>query len=243
MGKINAVLFDCWDTVIHYQESKKNKGIELLLDVCENPKKVKKAELVECFRNLMVDYYRISNDFDVRFLSLFRYLCASNGLIPKIPYEEIERLYNQHIVPTPVKNLDKVLSFLEDNKVKVGVCSNTIHSEEDTRAFLAACWPSMPFDFVMTSSTYAVKKPSGRFFEIGAKLAGTTNDKVVYVGDNFYADVFGSWCAFYEKSIWFNPYRRSRDLYYRAHPEMSDNIEYREISDYLELIPILRELL
>lgn len=39
------------------------------------------------------------------------------------------------------------------------------------------------------------QKPNPRFFEIGAKLAGSKNEETIYIGDNFYADVYGSWLS------------------------------------------------
>lgn len=243
MAKLKTVLFDCWDTVIHYNETDKNKGITLLLDVCDNPDNIKSDQLESDYHALMHEYYKKCNDFDLRFIALFRYICVSHNLKPRISYEEIEKLYNQHLVPTPVENLRPLLNFLKQNNIKVGVCSNTIHSEEHTVDFIKQCWPDMPFDFVMASSTYGVKKPNPRFFEIGAKLAGSKNEETIYIGDNFYADVYGSWLSGFMKSIWLNQKHKNKKDYYLYHPEMSDEIEYTEIDDYLKLIPILEKMI
>lgn len=243
MAKITAVLFDCWDTVIHYNETDRYKGIDLLLDVCDNPDNVKPQKLIKDFNELMNEYYAQCNSYDLRFTALFRYLCLTHNLKPRIPFEEIERLYNKHIEPYPCENLDKVLAFLKDKNITFGVCSNTIHSKEDTEQFIRQVWPSMPFSFVMASSTYGVKKPNPRFFEVGARLAHSKNEDTIYIGDNFYADVYGSWVANYRKSIWYNSFHRDISWFYRAHPEMPiENIEYTEINDYAELLPILEEL-
>lgn len=243
MAKITAVLFDCWDTVIHYQETDKFKGIDLLLDVCDNPNNVKSEELKRDFQELMTEYYRQCNAFDLRFTALFRYLCLTHDLTPRITFEEIEKLYNKHIEPYQCDNLDKVISFLKKKRITFGVCSNTIHSKEDTVDFIKQVWPSMPFNFVMASSTYGVKKPNPRFFEVGAKLAHSKKENTMYIGDNFYADVYGSWLADYGKSIWYNSFNKDIARFYRAHPEMPlENIEYTEIHDYNELLPILEEL-
>lgn len=243
MAKINAVIFDCWSTVIHYHENEETPGIELLLDVCDNPDHVQAKQIQDFFHNLMDEYYLRMNDFDVRFTAIFNYVCKANNLTPRVSLEEIEDMYERHLSPTPVENLDKVISFLKSKGITIGVCSNTIHSEEHTKEFIKSCWPDMPFDFVMASSNYAVKKPNKRFFDLGAKLAGTTNDKAIYVGDDFFHDVYGSYEAGYAKSIWYNPYGRTKSFYTERYPYMNPDVKHKEIKDYLELVEILKGLI
>lgn len=242
MKDIDAVIFDCWDTVIHHNVSDTYKGIELLLDVCDNPTNVTKEQLLEDYHLLLNEYYKNCNSYDLRFTALFRYICLSHHLTPRISIDEIEHLFTLHIVPTPMENLDKLIKFLKENNVKIGVCSNTIFSQEQTRKFINSCWPDEPFDFIMASSEYGTKKPNPRFYEVGTLLANSSKNKTIYVGDNFYADVYGSWLAGYKKSIWLNQKHRPKSDYYILHPEMPDNIEYSEIDDYTQLIDILREM-
>lgn len=241
MSKINAVIFDCWDTVINYHETDAYKGIDLLLDISENPNNVTKEELEEDYHKLMHEYYKECNSFDLSFTALFRYICLTHNLKPNVPFEKIEDLYDLHLDPTPVETLKEFLDFLKENNITKGVCSNTIHSEENTIKFVKSCWPTMPFDFIMASSKYGVKKPNPRFFEVGTILANSKKEETIYIGDNFYADVYGSWLAGYKKSIWFNQRHRNKADFYKLHPEMPDNIDYIEIDNYLDLIKILKE--
>lgn len=242
MKKIDAVIFDCWDTVIYYRESETYKGIEFLLDVCDNPMGVTKEQLIEDYHELMHEYYLNCNSYDLRFTALFRYICLSHHLTPKFSFEELEKMFSRHMAPTPAKDLDKLLAYLKANGIKVGVCSNTIYSQEQTKAFIDSCWPENTFDFIMASSYYGTKKPNPRFYEVGTLLAQTSKDKTMYVGDNFYADVYGSWLAGYKKSIWLNEKHRPKSDFYKVHPEMPDDIDYLEVSGYAELLDRLKEM-
>ncbi len=240
MSKASFVLFDCWDTVITYRVSNPQWMAERLLDNCDNTENRSAQEITEFFFNLMDEYYRTMNDFDSSIGPLLNYLCIAMGLKPKMSIDRLQsEVLEGQYEPEPLPGLKDIMDFLDRHGIGYAVASNTVYGAQGTKAHIDGCYPNNHLAFVMASSEVAVKKPNPRFFQTAAKIAGKKPADCIYIGDNFFADVFGSQRSGFHASVWYN--RRDEYPPFEYHHEIPTTLKYYEIHEYHELLPILEK--
>jgi len=115
----------------------------------------------------------------------------------------------------PLPGAKELLSLLGEHGFRLGLCSNW---ESDIGPYLEQA--ELPkFDVVVTSAMEGARKPHRAPFCAAATRLGLRPDEVIFVGDNWYADIAGSLRAGMTP-IWIRNGRPSRDM-----PELVSEFE------------------
>lgn len=135
---------------------------------------------------------------------------------------------------------DKMLDFLNENKIRTAVISNLVWSGEALAERINRLLPNNRFEFIIASSDYMYRKPSRVLFDIALKKAGLPADSVWYCGNSIAADVYGAHGAgiypvhYDDRSVGV-PSSSGADN--SAPPDF----DYLHIHDWRELIDILKK--
>lgn len=227
---IKYVFFDCWSTIIEYIEKEENGDMKLLYPYINEKDTITVEQLVKMLKDIYKVYYA-QNQWDISAQSLLALLIESNGLSLSISYKEAEDIICKNFGPTPVPYIDTFLEYLEKKGIKCSVLSNTTLSNENTAKFINNVIPNNHFEFIVASSRVGAKKPNPLFFKVGLAKVGVKPEEVIYIGDNFIADCYGSYLAGM-KPLWFNRDKKS------PHPDYHPQ-DYIEFDSYLDLIDMI----
>lgn len=238
MYKPKFIIFDCWGTLISYKIKAPYHLSEHLLKYCDNPKNHSKEEIQEFIGQFFHDYYTNENEFEVSINSILKYVCINLDLFPKIPMNMLIRLtYGTQYNPEPVEKIKKFIAFLDKNEIEYAVLSNTVFNSKFTQKYIEKVLNIKSFKFVLASSEVGVKKPSERFFLTGCKYACISPSECMYIGDNFYADVYGSYKAGFYDSVWLN--LEKKEIPFDKHPEIPKDIDFINAQSYDDVIQYL----
>jgi len=242
MNKLKFILFDCWGTLITYSVKSPYFLHEHILKYCDNPDHITKEQLKEFISNFFNDYYMNENKYESSIYGIVNYICLFNNLKPKVTIKQLVDLsFGQQYNPVPVENIKKFLSFLDSNGIGYGVCSNTVFDSQFTKKYIVNTLGMDNFQFVLASSDVAVKKPNKMFFHTGAKLAGYKPNECIYIGDNFYADVFGSYNSDFFNSIWIN--LENNEIPFEKHPDIPKDISFLNAHSYDDVIEYIKGII
>ncbi len=146
---------------------------------------------------------------------------------------------------------DKMLDFLNENKIRTAVISNIGWSGEALAERINRLLPDNKFEFIIASSDYMYRKPSRVLFDIALNKAELTADKVWYCGDSIAADVFGAHGAGIYPVLYDDiSLDVERHHFGGARYALTDagadnstlpNFDYLHIHDWRELIDILKK--
>lgn len=146
---------------------------------------------------------------------------------------------------------DKMLDFLNENKIRTSVISNIGWSGEALTERINRLLPNNKFEFIIASSDYMYRKPSRVLFDIALNKAGLTADKVWYCGDSIAADVFGAHGAgiypvlYDDRSVGVERHHfggaRNALTDTGADNSALPDFDYLHIHDWRELIDILKK--
>lgn len=115
------------------------------------------------------------------------------GLESSLPLPEVEILLMENACPShPHDGTAEMLDFLRGQGVRTGVISNIGWSGNALSHRLGRLFPGQPFEFVLASSEYGIRKPDPLLFQIALRRAGLPSEKTWYCGDNFTFDVRGA---------------------------------------------------
>ena len=230
---LKAVLFDFWDTVVISEFSNEAANCGCFEYVTKNPNGVTGHQVTQAYKQYF-DELRAQNPIngpEFVFEQLNTIIDQRLGLTYGISYLEREYVFikkghsNLRIPP----NLEKLLAYLKAHNYRIGIVSNTImHSATQIRV-LKELYHPYPFEFVVSSSETVWRKPDVRIFEVALKKLGLKADEVLFVGDNFEADVEGSLAA------GMQPVYYNRKEIPATHP-----VKCLEIHDYQELLTYLQ---
>lgn len=88
--------------------------------------------------------------------------------------------------------VSKTLQTLREAGFTVGVVSNrTLPCQEECETLGLLKY----FDFAYVAAEVEAWKPDPRIFDRALELANSAPERIVYVGDNYYADIEGAWNA------------------------------------------------
>lgn len=134
---------------------------------------------------------------------------------------------------------DKMLDFLNENKIRTAVISNLAWSGEALTERINRLLPNNKFEFIIVSSDYMYRKPSRVLFDIALNKAGLTADKVWYCGNSIAADVFGAHGAGIYPVLYDD---RSFGTGTGVDNSVLPDFDYLHIHDWREFIDILEKL-
>lgn len=239
MYKPKFIIFDCWGTLISYSIKDPYHLSEHLLKYCDNPMNHTKEEIQNFIGDFFQQYYTNENQFEVSINQILKYICLNLDLYPRIRISTLVKLtYGTQYNPKPVEKIKEFLSFLDKNEIEYAVLSNTVFDSKFTQRYIEKVLKVKSFKFILASSDVAVKKPSEKFFLTGCKYASMSPSDCMYIGDNFYADVYGSYNAGFYDSVWIN--LDNKEIPFDKHLEIPKDIQFINAHSYDDVIEYLK---
>ena len=115
------------------------------------------------------------------------------GLTFDLPLNELEKLLWTAACPGEVMpGVQEMLAELRTRGIRTGVISNLGWSGEALADRLHRLLPGHAFEFVISSSDVAVRKPNPLIFQAALSRAGLSAEEVWFCGDQIDADIFGA---------------------------------------------------
>jgi len=191
-----AVLFDYGHTLALEETFHSLAGYEaLLLRASGNPLGISAAEAAEynseMFGYLMDNAHPINLEMHHRIF--FRALFEKFRITFDISPLEQELIYWENASPIkPMPGAVEVIDCLNDKGIPTGVVSNMSFSGEALHQRIRSILPRERFRFVMASSDYGWRKPSGFLFAAAAANIGQKPENIWFCGDNTQADIIGA---------------------------------------------------
>jgi len=196
------------------------------------------------------------SEFSANFFSKLRPIARTNALefhnhkfqrmlyeyleidIPLEP-DEIEQIFWDNAAPgEKMSDIDKVISYINENKIRSGVISNISFSGDSLAERINKNFPNNKFEFIIASSEYIVRKPDPMIFELAIKKANLKPEEIWFCGDNVYYDIAGANSAGMFP-VWYDS---NIECYYRD--KYTDTIDYnhQHIKNWTEIIDVLEGL-
>lgn len=240
MAKPEMIIFDYGNTIVK-EKLDRIKGIEaVLLNAAVNPYNVTAEEISALVYELKSDIGIYGRDIEnytmleVHNHIFQRYLYEYFGIeLTKSP-EEVERIFETAaFCGEPTKDIDKLLRYLDEKKIRSSVLSNISYSGLVLTRRINGYVPEHKFEFIIASSEYIFRKPHRRIFELALRKARLEPYKVWYCGDNAVFDVDGaSACGIFP--VW---YKGAIDEPIKYIPK-SDCLEVDAWNELIEIIEL-----
>ena len=107
--------------------------------------------------------------------------------------QELEIILSDAAAPDlPMPGVEVMLADLRNRSIRTGVISNLGWSGNALTARLGKVLPEHPFEFILASSEYALRKPNPLLFKVALERAKLPAEDVWYIGDSLSADVAGA---------------------------------------------------
>jgi 2-haloalkanoic acid dehalogenase type II len=151
--------------------------------------------------------------------------------------EEATRIFKQlHVeLSTVYPGVQDVLSRIQSRSIKMGVLSNSF--EGHAEIILEKLGLREYFAAVVDCGSVNSYKPMSQPFEKVLEILGVAASKVLYVGDEYYADIAGA-SAVGMGTVWINNRDSSlEDLVFKYGAESSPDFVLQSVSDLLNMIP------
>lgn len=196
MKKPSVVLFDYGNTLIHEDPFDGVAGYAALLKLAvSNPEGITAEQLRlhndELFEYLSEHAFPVGLEIHHHFF--FRTLFDRFGLRFDLPFDRLETVYWDAASPgRAAPGIIDALDALHAQGIRTGVVSNISFSCAAMTQRLAHRLCGRPFEFVMTSSEYGVRKPKEFLFRAALGRCGVPAEEIWFCGDNPVADVAGS---------------------------------------------------
>lgn len=233
MEKIKYVLFDCWDTVINFNEVSQDAVLNNIYKHVINKEELDFNSFKKEYHTFLDEYYS-STLYDVNQETIINYMCTAFNLKLDCNLTKASEDSSLGFKANLVKNIDLFLAFLKENNIRCSILSNTVHSKKITVNLVTRNFTSSPFEHIICSSEFAIKKPDVRFFNLASKIVGIENKNIAFIGDNFFTDITGSYNANMQ-SFFFN--QKEKEI----NPELLSKIKHTEFKDYKDLIEIFKK--
>lgn len=238
--KIKAFFFDCWSTLITFEEKDPHWNTIPLQNHAINASRIPWEEVHAYAKDFLDQYYRSHSLYEISASSMHELICARFGIELDCSYEQTADETLDYLDPKPVINIQKLLSFLNAREIPYYVVSNTIYSAHKTKEVIERVLSPYKFPVVIASKDYGVKKPNPLFFQAAVAKVKENIQESVYLGDAFYQDVYGSYNAGFASSVWVN-WKGKDQAVIRSHfPEIGE-VPHFEIHDYAELVERLEK--
>ncbi len=235
--KIKGVFFDCWDTLISFHLKNNAWNWQTLKDHAINREEINWDDVNAFCDDFYHKYYTAHLDFEVKVEQVLNLFCLYFGIQLDCPLSTCVHEILTHLDPKPVKGIDEFLTYLDEEKIPYACLSNTIYTEEDTRALIEKLVPgNHHFQFVLASGDVAVKKPNPVFFQTGVKMAKLDIKDCIYIGDKLLQDAYGSYTAGFGASIfldWKNEVEKQSK--YMTSIDKDINFPHVRVESYQEL--------
>lgn len=194
MNKPKMILFDYGHTLLYENKHDVERGNRAIYQcITKNPKNISFEEFNKVIIDTFAKISKCRNGIDINEDDLLRLCLDYMGVELSVSLKEAERLnWNGISEGAIMPKADKMIDYLNENNIRMGVISNLCWSGRALRERLDRLLPRNRFEFVIASCEYIVKKPDRMLFEIALNKAGLSADEVWYCGDLIEADVYGA---------------------------------------------------
>lgn len=129
-------------------------------------------------------------------IQMLRLKYELHGITLSISYEEAESVFWNHTAPLSEKclypHVREMLDWLNVRGIRTGVISNIGWTGAALRRRIGALLPNHPFEFILASSDYGLRKPDSRLFQVALEKAALKPEEVWFFGDTYDTDVKGA---------------------------------------------------
>ena len=220
-----AILIDMGDTIIHNYDVDYSRALSLVYEKSNN-KNVSKEQYINYSLKILENIFSSREYIEFKMIDYLKQIIDYFNMTFDISYSELELFFALNSCKIKyVNNIELFLKHIKNKGYKIMILSNTSFSKSVIVAMLGEL--VQYFDDIIVSSDYVFRKPHFSFFDIGISRIQFPKDKIYYIGNSYYFDVYGAYQAGI-KCIWFNEDKESKD-------EVLEAI-YQEINSYLELI-------
>ena len=242
MKKPEMIIFDYGHTLLYEPNHSTSAGNAAIYQyIAKNPNNVTLEEFDRTCTEVFAQIRAMRGGLEVHENMVLKTFYELMGIELSVSFPEAERIIWEGIsIGAAMPQVKEMLAFLRKQGIRTGVISNICFSGNAMKERLKRILPEHTFEFVLTSSEYAFRKPHPAMFRIALQKAGLTAEKVWYCGDDFEADVMGShgvgmFPVLYEcrEVELFNPVVNER-------PECE--FEYLHIHEWKEMMDVLRGL-
>jgi HAD superfamily hydrolase (TIGR01549 family) len=200
--KYKAVIFDLGSTLINYEN---HSWDELGLMGCRNAAPLLKQiadieippEKLRSEFHIIIDQMFLNHSEDLKEIDLRE---VTSLILERLGVAFVDGLssrfidaYYQPITDQAslVEGADEILSKIKSAGIKIGLISNTIFPPAYHRQEMRRFGLYDYFNFTIFSSDVGIRKPKREIFLRAMKLAGSTPETTVFVGDRLAEDVGG----------------------------------------------------
>ena len=235
------VIFDYGETLAHEDDFRAREGFAAILPYAtENSLGATADVLFMEYRSAYYDLRREAHRLGLEMPNIRRWqwLFDIYGLKFSRSMETLEGIFWNAAAPcVPTPNMGKLLSLLRRKGIQTGVISNMGFSGASLKKRLEGLYPEHEFDFVISSADYILRKPNGRIFALGLRLADCRAEDAWFLGDNLRCDIAGAAAA------GIHPVYYDRDLgcAYREKEEIAVMPDCTRVRDWSELIELLEK--
>lgn len=244
MKRPEMIIFDYGHTLLYQPGFNTSNGSRALYEyIEENPRNISFEEfdktIIDIFAKIKANRGEIIEIHEYAFLKI---AMEFMDIKLSVPFEKAEKIIMNGISKGAVMPYaDKMLDYLNSEKIRTGVISNLCFSGNALKDHIDRLLPNNKLEFILASSDYIFKKPDPFMFDIALQKAGISADKVWYCGDSIYCDVNGAhnigiFPVLYEGST------AEENPSVRDNKEMNIPFEHLHIHDWRELIEIIENL-
>ena len=242
MNKPKMIIFDYGHTLLWERDFDFGRGYRAIFEhVSANPNGVTSDEMQELSEGIFNDVQVCrTNGFEIHEFPLLRCASEALGVEFSLPLEDIETiLWTNASNGGKMPHISELLAYLKSEGIRTGVISNIGWSGGALKRRIERLLPEGDFEFIITSSEYAVRKPNPLIFKVALQKSGLKPDEVWFCGDNIKADVNGAHGAgifpVYYDCI-------DGEIDSLAKSGTLPDFDYLHIHDWRELIDILKDL-
>lgn len=238
--KPKMIIFDYGHTLLWERDFDFKRGYRAIFEhVVKNPDGVTSDEMCELSEGVFkaTEICR-KNGYEIHEFPLLRCGIEALGIEFDAPIEEIENiLWTNSSNGGQMPHISELLSYLKSEGIRTGVISNIGWSGGALKSRIDRLLPESEFEFVITSSEYAVRKPNPLLFKIALQKARLDPSEVWFCGDNIIADVIGA----HNAGMFPVYYDCAEEKDPHAKVDVTPDFDYLYIHDWLELIDTLKE--
>ncbi|PKL92463.1 MAG: hypothetical protein CVV21_01535 [Candidatus Goldiibacteriota bacterium HGW-Goldbacteria-1] len=191
--KVKAVFFDAGETLIHRNPSLATITHRYLLKA---GKKVNRAKLNAVLLQSAHDMKEIVQKAELN--DTEKWHVYMDSVLKKLGIKD-NNLKNEVIARlkrgTSFRVYDEVWGVIKGLKkagIKAGIISN---APRDLKKVFDRLGLTKQFDWIVVSEDAGVEKPDKKIYELALKKCGFDRENVIYIGDNYLADIMGSVAA------------------------------------------------
>ena len=198
MKRPRMILFDYGGTLINESDFSFREGEKAVFQhVIRNPRGLS-PEMVSDYETDFFRSLRPVRDlgYEPHEFQMLRLKYEMNEIELDISLEDAEQILWDHTAPLSenscMPGIRECLRALKAQDIRTAVISNLGWSGNALRKRILKMFPDHPFEFILASSDYGIRKPDPRLFALALIKAKLPAEDVWFVGDTFDTDIIGA---------------------------------------------------